>query len=86
MARTAWSVSGAFAKAFTIGGVVFNVIVSIPLDIIFMIKGVYDVDKYRRTGESNSNIAKEIGELVEMMETKIRECHGGRAGQLMITD
>ena len=48
-------------------GVAFDA-VFIPVDLAFMIKAAVDVHKYRETGESNSAVAKTIGDLITKLE------------------
>jgi len=67
VARTAWAGASTLARVVSVVGVVFDVAL-IPIDIGVMIKASYDVHQYRTTGESNSNVAKDIGNLIRDLE------------------
>lgn len=55
-----------------VGGVVLDV-VFIPIDIGVMIKSSYDVHKYKTTGESNSNVARDIGDLIIVLTENLKQ-------------
>ena len=65
--RTVWSAASTVTRVIGVVGVAFDV-VSIPIDLGVMLKSAYDVHKYKTKGESNSNVAKEIGQLIKDLE------------------
>ena len=55
------------AGVFRVGGVALDVIF-IPIDLGVMFKAAHDVHKYKTTGESNSNVAIKIGEMIDQLK------------------
>lgn len=78
-AQIAFAGLNTVAGGLSIAGCVFDVI-AIPFDIIVIIKGAYDIHKYRTGRGSNSRAAKRIGEMIKALENhytevmKIKEC------------
>ena len=66
--RTAWSALSTTGRVIGAAGAIFDFFVFIPVDLGVMVKSAYDVHKYKTEGESNSNVAKEIGELIKTLD------------------
>ena len=64
----AGKVVGSAIKAARIAAVGGRTVALLPVDLAVMVKSAYDVHKYRTEGESNSNVAKEIGQLIKDLE------------------
>ena len=64
---TVWAGLGTARRVVGIVGVVFDA-AFIPVDIAVMIKSSMDVHNYKTTGESNSDAANKIGELITKLE------------------
>ena len=64
---TVWAGLSTAKRAFSVAGAVIDV-VSIPLDLYVMIKASIDVHKFKTTGESNSDVANEIGGFIKQLE------------------
>ena len=65
--RTAWSALSTTGRVIGAAGAIFD-FVFIPVDLAVMVKSAYDVHKYKTEGESNSNVATEIGELIKTLD------------------
>lgn len=55
------------AGVFRVGSVALDVIF-IPIDLGIMFKAAHDIHKYKTTGESNSNVAIQIGEMIVQLK------------------
>lgn len=55
------------AGVFRVGSVALDVIF-IPIDLGVMFKAAYDVHQYKKTGESNSNVAIQIKEMIDQLK------------------
>lgn len=55
------------AGVFRVGSVALDVIF-IPIDLGVMFKAAHDVHKYKNTGESNSDVAIKIGQMIDQLE------------------
>ena len=71
-ARTAWQAASTIARVVSVVGVVFDV-AFIPIDLAVMVKSAYDVHKFKKKGESNSNVAKEIQGLIDKLKKNKEE-------------
>ena len=56
------------ARVIGIAGIVLEIIM-IPLDAAILVKSLHDVQKYKRSGNSNSAVAKKIGEIASKLES-----------------
>ena len=65
--RTVWSTLSTTGRVIGAAGAIFDFLF-IPVDLAVMVKSAYDVHKYKTEGESNSNVAKEIGELIKALD------------------
>ena len=65
--HTVWSTLSTTGRVIGAAGAIFDV-VFIPVDLVVMVKSAYDVHKYKTKGESNSNVAKEIGKLIKALD------------------
>ena len=64
---TVWAGLNTAKQVANVAGAVMDV-VSIPFDLYVMIKASIDVHKFKTTGESNSDVANEIGGFIKQLE------------------
>ena len=64
---TVWAGLSSTKQVVSVVGAAMDV-VFIPVDLYVMIKAAVDVHKYKKTGKSNSDVAKKIGELIKQLE------------------
>ena len=65
-ARVAWAGLNTIAGGLSVAGVAID-IVSVPLDSIVLIKGAYDIHKYRTGKGSNSKASKQIKKTIDQL-------------------
>ena len=56
------------ARVIGIAGVALEAVM-IPVDVVILLKSLYDVRKYNKSGVSNSTVAKKIGKLASKLES-----------------
>ena len=66
-ARVAWTGINTITGGLSIAGVIFDV-VALPFDLFVLIKGSYDIHKYKSGKGSNCNKANRVGEIIKKLE------------------
>lgn len=64
---TVWAGLNTTKQVLSVAGAALDV-VTIPIDLYFMIRASIDVHNYKKTGQSNSDIAKQIGGFIQQLE------------------
>ena len=65
--HTVWSTLSTVGQVVCVGGTIFDAAL-IPVDLVVMFKSAYDIHQYKTKGESNSNVAKDIGQVITDLE------------------
>ena len=66
-ARIAWTGINTLTGGLSIAGVIFDA-VALPFDFFVLIKGSYDIHKYKSGKGSNCNKANRVGEMIKQLE------------------